>query len=272
MSNNNQTIDFPTTERYSALHIKQVQKLLLKMANTICGILDKHNIPYFISFGTLLGAVRHEGFVPWDDDFDLFLFDDTYDEAMNYLEEELPNRYLIHSIKTDPLYFPAWNCVRDITTKVESGGLYNSDNDLLKYQCIGVDMYRLKKMGTNQIKSYKINEALIFFNKKLKFGLMSLQEFNEESKLLKKQLKQALSEEVMATDKTEVYMFMITLKYGIAPESVFPLKKYTFENQDFYGPNSHHEILTSTYGCYMELPEYEKRKPHFLEVSFNVEY
>ena len=78
-------LDFPTTPEYTKEDIKVVQKELLKMGKAVCDILEKNQIPYFIALGTLLGAVRHQGFIPWDDDFDLFLFDNSYEKAINCL-------------------------------------------------------------------------------------------------------------------------------------------------------------------------------------------
>ncbi|NVK40616.1 MAG: LicD family protein [Oceanospirillaceae bacterium] len=261
-------MDFATTKEYSKEDIRKVQMELLSMGEAVCNILCKYDIPHFISFGTLLGAVRHQGFVPWDDDFDLFLFDDTYDQAMLHLEEELPSHLLVHGHKNDPIYFPAWNRVVNTKTKVEDGGLYNPDNNMLKYQCIGVDMYRLKKMGKHQIRRYKLEEALKFFQRKHDFGIISDQTYSDESQKLQMALKSAIVEEESSTDKSEVFMFMITLKDPINPEDLLPLKMYKFEGEEFYGPKDHSPLLESTYGDYMKIPEYKNRKPHYLKVIF----
>jgi lipopolysaccharide cholinephosphotransferase len=263
----NSALDFPVSRDYPKEKIREVQFLLLDMAKAVCGILEKHEIPYFITFGTLLGAVRHAGFIPWDDDFDIFLFDDSYDEAMLHLDNELPEHLIVHSLRTDPLYFPAWNSVKNLNTQVVDGGLYNSDNNLLKFNCIGVDMYRIKKMGSHQVKSYKIKEAISFFERKSEFGIISQDEFIKQFNQLKKELELALLAEAVAEDKSDVFMFMLLLKHGILPKYIFPLKKYKFENVEFYGPNNHHELLTSAYGKYMEIVKFGKRNPHFLKVS-----
>ena len=63
--------------------MKQIQERLLSMAKSICGILENNEIPYMITLGTLLGAVRHGGFIPWDTDFDLHLFDESYDVKLD---------------------------------------------------------------------------------------------------------------------------------------------------------------------------------------------
>ena len=53
------------------MEIIKIQERLLYMAKAIKHVLENNNIPYFITYGTLLGAVRHRGFIPWDDDIDV---------------------------------------------------------------------------------------------------------------------------------------------------------------------------------------------------------
>ncbi|MCR5178428.1 MAG: LicD family protein [Lachnospiraceae bacterium] len=67
----------------------------LKMISAIDEILTDHGIRWFADYGTLLGAVRHRGFIPWDDDFDISLFREDYDRALTILEAELPANYKI---------------------------------------------------------------------------------------------------------------------------------------------------------------------------------
>jgi lipopolysaccharide cholinephosphotransferase len=267
-ANLNTEIDFPTTPDYSKEQVRKVQLELFDMARITCEILERHNIPYFISFGTLLGAVRHKGFVPWDDDFDLFLFEETYDEAMSYLEKELPEHLLVHSIKTDPIYFPAWNIVRNLRTEVVDGGLYNQDNNLLKYKCIGLDMYRMKKVENRNVEIYKIEEAKIFFKKKFEFGIISEAFYSDNITRLDKELEQAIINREKVADKSMLYSFIFGLKKSLLHEQIFPLKRYRFEGVDFWGPSDSNAFLESTYGNYLEIPSYEKRKGHFDKVVF----
>lgn len=268
MKNATGELDFPTSPEYSKVDICRVQKMLLEMGKTVCGILDRHNVPYFITFGTLLGAVRHGGFIPWDDDFDIFLFDESYDKAIRCLEDELPRHLIVHGPKTDPIYFPAWSSVKNKLTEVVDSGLYNPDNNLLRYKCIGVDMYRIKKIGAHQVRSYKMREAMMFFSRKHAFGIISDEIYREKAKLLSKELSEAEEEEYRAKNKSPVYMFMLLLKKAISTDQLFPLRKYSFEDTEFWGPADSDALLSSIYGDYMCIPDFDNRRSHFKRVVF----
>jgi lipopolysaccharide cholinephosphotransferase len=84
------------------------------MASIIEEILDRHGIPHMLAFGSLLGAVRHRGFIPWDDDFDFLIFNEYYSEAIEVLRTELPDDCFLEDEKTEPKYFHAWAHVKDL--------------------------------------------------------------------------------------------------------------------------------------------------------------
>ena len=96
--------------------IRRTQNRLLEMAKQVTAILDKHNIRYTMYYGTLLGAIRHKGFIPWDDDFDLGVLDEQYDEGMEWLRMEMPESLFLEDGKSEPLYFHAWAHVADLKT------------------------------------------------------------------------------------------------------------------------------------------------------------
>lgn len=262
------SLDFPTHPGYDKNLIRRVQSEVLEMGVQVCRILERHELPYFITNGTLIGAALYESFVPWDDDFDLFLFDDSYDEAMRILEMELPRHLIIHSIQNDPLYFPAWNRIKNLKSLARDSGLYNPDNRLLKYPCLSVDLYRIKKIPANGVDMYKTAEALKFFDKKRQFGILDEVQYSAQvAPLLEKQeqLKMCSSDK----DLDEVYMFMVMLKHALKPEDIFPLKRYTLDGRDFWGPQSSDAILSSLYGPdYKTIPPYDMRNTRFSEVRW----
>ena len=71
----------------------------------IARICDKHNLKYFVVGGTLLGAVVHKGYIPWDDDLDIAMPRDDYDKFINVFSKELDERFYLHHTTTDPNYW-----------------------------------------------------------------------------------------------------------------------------------------------------------------------
>ncbi|MBF9024380.1 hypothetical protein HKCCD6035_02345 [Rhodobacterales bacterium HKCCD6035] len=265
------SLDFPVNQKYGREEIKKSQTALLEMALIVCSILEKYDIPYVITNGTLIGAALYEIFVPWDDDFDLFLFDDTYDQAMELLNAELPEHLLVHGEQNDSRYFPAWNRVKNLNTIVKDSGLYNSDNRFLKYPCLSLDLYRFKKIKNSEVVLYKINEAMAFFSRKFQSGIIDIETYQSQIQKLnaqKNNFKKLRSEDI-GIDNHDVFMFMVMLNKPLKYNELFPLKRYLFEGHCFWGPSSSHALLSSLYGPnYKKIPEYSERKSRLSEVHW----
>ena len=67
---------------------KQIELEILDYIDTLC---KKHNINYIINYGTLIGAVRHEGFIPWDDDIDLSILEKTINDLLTFFKRKKAN-------------------------------------------------------------------------------------------------------------------------------------------------------------------------------------
>ena len=79
-------------------------------------ICRKHNIKYWIDFGTLLGAVRHKGFIPWDDDLDICMLSEDYKKFLTIAPQELPEWLFIQNNDTDPSYRRSICKIRDLNS------------------------------------------------------------------------------------------------------------------------------------------------------------
>ena len=81
-----------------------VQIIELEIMKEIDRICKKHNIEYFAIGGTLLGSIRHKGFIPWDDDIDLGMSSENYDKFLSVVNNELDDKYLFHTWNDETQY------------------------------------------------------------------------------------------------------------------------------------------------------------------------
>ena len=172
---------------YTQNEVKKVQKRLLEMAIAIRDILETNGIPYFITYGTLLGAIRHKGFIPWDDDFDFYLFDDTYNEAMNALKKELPYDMFLENWDSEPKYFHAWAHVKDIFTQAECKAF--PQDGMYEHKGISVDLYRTKRIYEKEEQVYRLSEHINYLKRRFNHGLIDKEHFINRTEDLNKKKK-----------------------------------------------------------------------------------
>jgi len=253
------------------MDIKIVQNRILELAIAVRDILESNNIPYIMTYGTLLGAVRHQGFIPWDDDFDLFIFDEHYDEAISFLKKNLPNDMMIEDKETEPMFFHGWARLKDNKTIVDYA--LKNDNYLYKNKGLGVDLFRPKRMKEYEENKYRIEEHIAYLNRKIELGIRSKEEFSIKLEELKCSLEKEIEKISQLTEDEkintpDIYTFSSIVPSRYYLKDLFPLKKYKFENTYFYGPQNPSPFLTCCYGDYMTLPPIEKRRIHSYDVMF----
>lgn len=246
--------------------IGKVQKTLLGIGKSVAAILEACNIPYMIAYGTLLGAVRHRGFIPWDDDFDFYLFDDSYDDAIEYLRRELPKNLFLEDEKSEPLYFHGWAHVKDLGTFAKCS-IYEHDG-VYAHHGISVDLYRTKEMPVSEVESFLADENNRYINRRISKDLMSEEEYCRRKKQIETNRIKISKSEFADANERVFHLLPIYKCHYMKRKYVYPLRRYKFEDTEFWGPNDADRILTDIYGDYMTLPPLEKRKAHYSEVIF----
>ena len=155
------------------ISIKEAQKAMLEILKKIDEICDEQNITYFLMYGTLIGAVRHKGIIPWDDDIDIMMPRDDYDKFINYFlkyQDEL-KPYELYSQKNRKNY-------PYIIARI-SDSRYILDSKNEKDYGIGlfVDIYPFDGMGNNKEEAIRLGKkadhlsSLCFLTSRLHFGV-----------------------------------------------------------------------------------------------------
>jgi len=246
--------------------VDEAHKRLLKIAIEVRQVLNRHNIPYSIFFGTVIGAVRHKGFVPWDMDMDFGAFD-NYEETVKYLKSELPSWLVVLDHEEDPNYCASWVKIVDRFSEFHAT-MFEGDN-VFKHKGLHVDLYNIKKSTYNNMCDYRKEEALAYYQRKFDAGHLTGQDLYQFKNKVEEQYSLDKSQrEILQDDKT---MYGFLRFFEGEEDSIFPLRPYVFEGESFMGPNDYDKFLKSCYykGDYMEFPPYEKRDMKMDEIIIN---
>lgn len=253
------------------IELRDLQLCQLDIALEIKKICDENNIPYFLIGGTLLGAVRHKGFIPWDDDLDIGFLRKEYDRFIEICKSKLPAHLFLQTWDTDKGYALPFAKVMLKGTKFreEANGTSKAQD------MIFVDVFPFDNMPDNVIKGkiYFIIEETA--KKLLQYKLGYDMSSRSEHKILHKMLKMFSHMFSVNFLKRCIYLyqtkengkrtrFLVNYngayrdkeKFSVTNIKTVPL---SFEGYDFTGPAGWNELLKNMYGDYMELPPIEKR-------------
>lgn len=253
---------------------EEIKKIELKILENIHSICQNEKINYYLCGGTLLGAIRHKGYIPWDDDIDIFMFEDDYEKFINYMKSQDKYKNLTLKDTNDKEYYYPFAKVVDNTTVA----IQNDNNtkqgvwvDVFPLNYLPNDIRKSKKtikkwyMYRSLIISMTTNLSQVKKNKKffLKLFLKIYSNFIGKKRIQKK-YNDILSESKNYSDSK--YVACVWPTYGIkeilSAKKIKPKKLYKFENKKFYGPKDYDYYLKKIYGNYDILPPKSKRKCH----------
>lgn len=253
---------------------KELRKAQLKMVEILEAIDDicrRHDIDYWLAAGTLLGAVRHNGFIPWDDDCDIVMFRKDFEKFWHIAEKELPANMIRQNNELDSNYHKRVNKIRMKDTLLievdETGkepyhhGIFVDVFILDYYPDSAKKIAELLKIVPALHKKKKQYPKASF--KRLWLSMVSgfLYLFHGLLRSYWKHIsKQHRKNEVLSLIGHEVNVFDNVF---ITKDFLYPVKyDITFEGKQFPVPNKYDEWLRLSYGDYMILPPVDKRHIH----------
>lgn len=254
--------------------LEKLHDVEIEILDEFVRVCKKNNLKYFLVGGTLLGAVRHEGFIPWDDDIDIGMPREDYEKFIKIANEELNEKYFIHYFTNDKNYYLNFLKVKKKNTFFDEGMLEGIDT----YKNIWIDIFPYDKVENPNSKMFVIKNYIykntvpvifykrkIFTKDKLRRPWIRFLYLPFSYKFLIKLLnKIAQSENKKENCK---YMTSYSGAYNFKKETLpidkmYPLMTVKFDNKKYTCFNDYDYYLSSIYGDYMKLPPKEKRVAH----------
>jgi lipopolysaccharide cholinephosphotransferase len=261
-----------------------LKKCLLGIYKDINDVCKKYNLTVMLSGGSALGAVRHKGFIPWDDDIDLMMPREDYNKLLKVIDKEIGNNYTIISpYSSDVKYI--------VMLVMKKNTIMRTFNDSNKnISGIKIDIFPIEKTPDNVIARWfmclTVNVFIIIIklvskyrqkNPKLKeiisrtssgFIIYHLIMFSGRiCSIIPDRLWHRWLDRLLSSAKGKKYLTIATgrgsYKGELLPHDVFlPVSKGSFEGMEVNLPHNPDIYLSNLYGNYMELPAVEKREQH----------
>lgn len=262
------------------LSLRESQIVSLNILNIIVDICKKQGFRYYLMYGTLIGAIRHHGLIPWDDDIDIMMPQDDYEKLLAFLEKnESPNLKVFNpeTVSEYPYMITRISDIRytiDVENEKDYGlgsfidiypfyGLGNTEEEAL---ALGLRGDRLSSACYQATRlKYKVENTKQWYRKLLKFPLFFI------SKMIGKNYFQNKLTELAKTrckeyDNSKYVGCVVWLSGG--KKDIFLREWFDktisvkMEGREYSAPARYHEVLTHIYGNYMLLPDEKNRIAH----------
>lgn len=248
--------------------LRKTQIRMLEILIAVDAICKKHNISYILDGGTCLGAVRHGGFIPWDDDLDIAVMRKDFLKLRKILPKELPDNLYYQDETTDPNYWLKIAKVRD------KNSVFYMQEDVVKTDAkkgIFIDIIPMEN-----ILSFKSKNIIDYFYGRSFKGIKHYFKYGKKEIIISHLLW------IPMTCIVFVYRFFtwifapskICHAFGwpsynfVREKDIFPTKDIEFEGKTVQGPANPHNFLTALFGNYMQIPSEKMREVHSINIIF----
>lgn len=250
------------------LNKREIQLEELKILKEVVKIIDESNLHYFLCGGTLLGAIRHKGFIPWDDDIDIMMPREDYEKFVEIFDIKNKNEELkMTALELNNLFQPF---CKIINTNIEIKDESVCDS---KKRNLWIDVFPMDRCKKEKyIFKFKIIKKLkkIIYLREYKTNLKNGNILKNVFRIVLRPISFLVSgrtiRKIAVSEPNGKYIANVVWGYGeneIMPyDEAFEYIDVEFEKEKFNGLKSYDKYSTKLYGEYMQLPPEEKRVTH----------
>ncbi len=236
--------------------LRQAQLRMLDMLIVVDDIFRRNKIEYWLHAGTLIGAVRHQGFIPWDDDVDIAVRTSDMPRIRKVLKAELPDNLCLQDATTDSNFYLPFSKVRDKNSLIDG-----PDSKYLKERGLCIDIFPIEEIISTKFKSP--------IDKLFRHCIWGRSQFTDRT------LDRLIG--LFGYYPTIFFIGVLRLWIKLFPthnwgntygwsdpldereSDIFPVKDINFEGHTFLGPANADGYLKVEYGDYMQIPPEDKR-------------
>ena len=251
-----------------SLDVNDLKRIELEILEHIDAFCKLHNISYFLDSGTLLGSVRHEGFIPWDDDIDILMPRDDYEKFKKIFAKDNSHYKLLTYDTRDDYYYLFGKVVDTNTELIEDIG-----RDRITDFGVYVDIFPIDGLPDNRIAKWFLRKKLwllramwddSLLNKPRKNGLLRKIRYSVSRFIGWRKLCKMIDNSVKKWNYKNVkycgnIIAASKIDRQVRSEAFSSKVLLPFEGKQFYAPVGYKEYLTELYGDYMKLPPKEKQ-------------
>lgn len=250
---------------------RNLQLKMLSMIKYIDKLCKKHNIEYYLIYGSALGAVRHKGFIPWDDDFDIAMTYENYLKFIDVCKKELNTKqYFLQTPETEKNYYLSFMKLRDITTTLVEEGNKNIDITYGVYidifPLVGVPKNKFKRKILEINRAFALSANINVINNKLLYTIFKIiLKCIGKKRILKVCTKNCIKYSCKDYDDWCSIFDGDGMEINMTTKDIMGKPKFVpFEDTKLPIPEKYHEYLTHIYGDYLKIPTPEqiKNKEH----------
>lgn len=248
--------------------LRKAQLRMLELLTFIDKVCKENDIRYWLDSGTLLGAERHGGFIPWDDDTDICMPTDDLEKFKKvFFEKYQDSDYALQCEETDPKALCPWVVLRDLRSE------YLQDSDLHKrrrYRGLQVDIFPVENDINRRLHSFSayLMKGLVFapYDRKSMRWLRPFADFSFS--FLMKVLYPSFHFFVPNNKEYCMLSYGVPFTQVMNYSDLYPLGEIEFEGRVFKAPNNVDAYLTAIYGDWRKVPSLDSIQTHNVDILF----